>query len=253
MPVHIQYEERTGCNLKIKEVIEKIWRAIFAPQQAALDAQKQAFHPVLKIQSLLCALLLACVALCRAVYPMGYEALKLQYQNLLEEADYTASLVRFAQQAAEAFSVQAQATELPVGSTLIAYQPSGGMVQPVQNYYVSSGYGWREDPLGDGWSFHNGVDFACAEGEAVYAAMDGVVEQNYWSDSYGNCICIRHADGSVTRYAHLQYAFARVGEVVCAGAQVGTAGQTGATTGAHLHFEVLVNNERQDPTAALGL
>lgn len=118
---------------------------------------------------------------------------------------------------------------------------------------VSSGYGWRTDPTAGEWSFHQGVDLACAEGTPVLAAMDGVVSMASRSASYGNYIRLLHPDGTETLYAHLQYLYVRPGEVVEAGQPLGSAGQTGRATGPHLHFELFQNGKQQDPTQALGL
>ena len=73
------------------------------------------------------------------------------------------------------------------------------------------------------------------------------------SESYGNCLYLLHPDGRETRYTHLQYCYVRAGEVVQAGQVLGTAGQTGRATGAHLHFELWEQGTAQDPAAALGL
>ncbi len=217
---------------------------------AVLEGYRVRFNPVLKVQVFAVLVLFAYVLFCRAYRPEAFEKMQECYLTLFESDDYAPSLVRFTQQAVEVFSVQAEATSAPDGYSLIVYQTEERTVLPVpaQSYYISSDYGWRDDPLEGDWSFHGGVDFAAAEGTEVYAVMDGVVVCNYLSMSYGNCIMIRHADGSVSLYAHLQYAFAREGEVVQAGAQIGTVGQTGYTTGAHLHFEIIVNTERQDPS-----
>ena len=73
------------------------------------------------------------------------------------------------------------------------------------------------------------------------------------SASYGNCLYLLHPDGRETRYAHLQYCYVRAGEVVQAGQVLGTAGQTGRATGAHLHFELWEQGTAQAPAEALGL
>lgn len=118
---------------------------------------------------------------------------------------------------------------------------------------VSSGYGWRSDPTEGEWSFHQGVDLACAEGTPVLAAMDGVVSMADRSASYGNYVRLLHEDGAETLYAHLQYLYVRPGEVVEAGQPLGCAGQTGRATGPHLHFELFQDGKQQDPTQALSL
>ena len=138
--------------------------------------------------------------------------------------------------------------------------PAAETVFPLgtSGWSLSSGYGWRADPLaengpGEEDSFHKGVDLACAEGTPVLAAMDGVVLTAGRSGSYGLYIRLCHPDGVETLYAHLQYLFARPGEVVRAGQLLGTAGQTGRATGPHLHFELLEKAVRCDPSALLGL
>ena len=122
------------------------------------------------------------------------------------------------------------------------------------SWRLSSGYGWRSDPLDpEQEDFHRGVDLACGEGTPVLAAMDGVVFAAGRSTSYGNYIRLTHADGMETLYAHLQYLYVRPGQVVQAGEVLGTAGQTGRATGPHLHFEFLYRATRYDPSDLLGL
>ena len=121
------------------------------------------------------------------------------------------------------------------------------------SWRLSSGYGWRQDPLDEKRDFHTGADLACAEGTPVLAAMDGIVLAARRSASYGNCIRLAHKDGVETLYAHMQYLYVRPGQLVEAGQTLGTAGQTGRATGPHLHFELLYRAVRCDPSALLGL
>jgi murein DD-endopeptidase MepM/ murein hydrolase activator NlpD len=118
---------------------------------------------------------------------------------------------------------------------------------------VSDPYGWRKDPFTGKKAFHRGVDLACAEGTPVLAALDGVVTAARRGAAYGNYVRLTHGDGQETLYAHMQYLYVRAGEVVAAGQRLGTAGQTGRATGAHLHFEFLTGGIRYDPSAALSL
>lgn len=143
----------------------------------------------------------------------------------------------------------------PAGCTLEQAKPGSGFCFPLEtrNWRLSDGYGWRTDPLTGEEAFHKGVDLACGSGTVVRAALDGVVVQAKYSTSYGNYLRLCHADGGETLYAHLQYCYVRTGEVVQAGQPLGTAGQTGRATGAHLHFEVLAQGLRQDPSRLLGL
>ena len=120
-------------------------------------------------------------------------------------------------------------------------------------FRVSDAYGWRADPFTGAEAFHRGVDLACAEGTPVLAALGGTVTAARRSGTYGNYLRISHPGGQETVYAHMQYLYVRAGEVVSAGQCLGTAGQTGRSTGAHLHFEFLTQGIRYDPAKALGL
>lgn len=112
---------------------------------------------------------------------------------------------------------------------------------------ISEEYGWRKDPLTGKEAFHKGVDLACASGTIVLAGADGIVAAARHSQSYGNYLRLSHAKGEETLYAHMQYLYVRTGEVVKAGEPIGTVGQTGRATGAHLHLEWLCNGIRYDP------
>ena len=101
---------------------------------------------------------------------------------------------------------------------------------------VSDAYGARTDPFTGKSAFHRGLDLASA---AAY------------SPSYGNHLRILHPDGCETRYAHLQYLYVRPGEVVQGGQTLGTVGQTGRATGAHLHLELWQQGAACDPAALL--
>lgn len=108
---------------------------------------------------------------------------------------------------------------------------SGGFIWPANNRFLSGN---------DYWSGHLGIDIAAGEGEPVYAADSGVVTmaQGGWNYGYGNVVQIDHGNGYSTVYAHLSAYFVSVCQSVSAGAQIATAGNTGNSQGAHLHFEV---------------
>ena len=116
---------------------------------------------------------------------------------------------------------------------------------------VSDAYGARTDPFTGKPAFHSGIDLACAAGTAVQAVQEGVVTAAAYSPSYGNHLRILHPDGCETRYAHLQYLYVRPGEVVQAGQTLGTVGQTGRATGAHLHLELWRQGAACNPAALL--
>lgn len=114
--------------------------------------------------------------------------------------------------------------------------------------YISSYFGHRPDPIYNITKFHSGMDFSAPLGTEAYATGDGVVddiEHNEWG--YGTMVVINHGFGYKTRYAHLQKATVRKGQKVKRGQMVGLIGNTGKTTGVHLHYEVLKNNVAIDP------
>lgn len=135
-----------------------------------------------------------------------------------------------------------------------SYLPDFSVTFPLQGTSAAktSGYGWRADPMGgSGSDFHLGNDLAAATGTPVLAATDGVVRYAGTHSSYGNYLRILHANGDETLYAHLQYLFVHSGQSVSAGQCIGTVGETGNTTGPHLHFEILHKGIRYDPSEAL--
>ena len=112
---------------------------------------------------------------------------------------------------------------------------------------VSSAVGWRRDPMTGAARFHQGVDLAVAYGRDVRAAAEGVVAFAGTQNGYGHTVVIDHADGRQTRYAHLSQGLVRAGEAVSEGQVVGKSGNSGRSTGPHLHFEMLVHGQAVDP------
>ena len=122
---------------------------------------------------------------------------------------------------------------------------------PLRNIRVSSPFGERIDPLGEGPRRHTGIDLASPEGAIVTASAPGVVVFAGLRGGYGLHVEVRHASGFVTRYAHLSRIAVRPGELVAGGAPVGLVGHTGRATGPHLHFELWRGGLPIDPAEAL--
>ena len=123
--------------------------------------------------------------------------------------------------------------------------PSGS---PVRNGFVSSGYGKRTDPFTGKKEFHKGVDFAGKEGSRVLSAGDGVVSWVGRRTGYGNLVEITHGDGYVTRYGHNKKVLVAVGDTVKKGQPIAVLGSTGRSTGPHVHFEVVHNDQQVNPS-----
>ncbi|HVS26354.1 MAG TPA: M23 family metallopeptidase [Burkholderiales bacterium] len=125
-------------------------------------------------------------------------------------------------------------------------------VPPVNTGWFSSNFGWRIDPFTGSNAFHEGVDFMSEGGSTVVAAGGGVVV--YSADNhteYGNMIEVDHGNGLVTRYAHLSKRLVKVGDVVLREGKIGEVGNTGRSTGPHLHFEVRFKGAPQNPVRFL--
>ena len=126
-----------------------------------------------------------------------------------------------------------------------AWVGTGMFAWPMQPdvYHISSGYGYRDDPMNPGTTkFHKGVDLAANGGTPILAAADGIVEvansTDSWGYGWGYYIKIKHQDGYETLYAHCSQIAVCKDEKVYAGQVIGYVGSTGNSTGPHLHFEV---------------
>lgn len=117
----------------------------------------------------------------------------------------------------------------------------------VKDYTMSSGYGYRIDPVYGTSAFHAGLDFAAPTGTPVYATADGVVKAAQRAGGYGKKVDISHGYNYVTRYAHLSKIDVTEGQKVHRGDKIGEVGSTGKSTGPHLHYEVRYKDEPQNP------
>jgi murein DD-endopeptidase MepM/ murein hydrolase activator NlpD len=119
--------------------------------------------------------------------------------------------------------------------------------RPVRWGWLSSSYGYRNDPFNGRRTWHAGVDFAGKEGSDIIAVASGVVTWSSERYGYGNLVEINHGDGYSTRYAHCKELLVKVGEVVEKGQVLALMGSTGRSTGPHVHFEVLRKGMTLDP------
>jgi murein DD-endopeptidase MepM/ murein hydrolase activator NlpD len=124
---------------------------------------------------------------------------------------------------------------------------------PLASYEVGSPFGVRGDPMNGHSGYHTGIDLLAPYMTPVYATAAGVVTYSGYRDDYGKVVEIDHGNGIATRYAHLHRQTVSVGQQVAAHTQIGFLGSTGRATGPHVHYEVLVNGEPQDPARFLSL
>lgn len=120
-------------------------------------------------------------------------------------------------------------------------------VLPASLAAMSSGFGYRHDPFTGAGAMHAGLDFKGPIGAPIHAAAKGTVSFVGQKSGYGNVVEVSHGNGLVTRYAHMSRFAARVGQKVPAGGVIGAIGNTGRSTGPHLHFEVRQNDRALNP------
>ena len=118
---------------------------------------------------------------------------------------------------------------------------------PIEKYYITSSYGYRKDPYTKRRAFHKGIDLGAAWGSDIVSTAPGKISfvGNY--GSYGKSVFIDHGNGIQTRYAHLSKIIVKKGETVDLGDSIGKIGNTGRSTGKHLHYEIKVNDKARNP------
>ena len=154
-----------------------------------------------------------------------------------------------ARQQAQQQQQQQQQTSQPTQPTTPTYTTgTGSMVWPCPSCHtITSEFGWRIHPIYGTSKYHSGVDIGASYGATVIAADSGTVITAGWVSGYGNCIVISHGNGISTLYGHLSSIAVSSGQSVSRGQTIGYVGSTGNSTGPHLHWEVTVNGERQNP------
>lgn len=120
-------------------------------------------------------------------------------------------------------------------------------IKPISGGRLTSGFGKRNRPTKGASTYHKGVDWSTPVGTSVVASSSGTVTRAGWGSGYGYCVYIRHPDGRETRYGHLSKVLVRVGQSVSQGQRIALSGNTGVSTGPHLHFEILINGSQVNP------
>jgi len=125
----------------------------------------------------------------------------------------------------------------------IRYLPLG---KPVEGP-ISSGFGKRSDPMNNRSAFHTGIDFRGDKGDKIYATADGVVANAFRNGGYGNYVLIDHGNGYTSAYAHMKKYLVHKGDRIKRGQLIGLIGNTGRSTGSHLHYEIALNGVPINP------
>lgn len=183
-----------------------------------------------------------------------------EYEILIDEGEKNASdLMDQLDQAEDALEeakyLEWLATSVP--PTTITTQVKGQLTNevngvvwytPTTNYWISSYYGYRHDPINGKWTGHNGVDMAAPKNTPIVATRSGRVSfVGYQEDGAGNYVWINHGDGFKSIYMHMTRYIVKQGQYVEAGEIIGYVGTTGRSTGYHLHFGLKYNGSYVDP------
>ena len=171
-----------------------------------------------------------------------------------EEEEYTVTILEVTLTAKDLNVVVAGHMNEEQKEIYTLYNETHGLTQqfytPLNLYwynYVSSYYGYRINPATGAEQFHRGVDIAVPTGTTVLAAMDGTVTTATYDSHYGNYVVIEDSKGYCTKYAHMDTLSVSAGQAVKHGDTIGTTGNTGSSTGSHLHIECLYNGEYYNP------
>jgi murein DD-endopeptidase MepM/ murein hydrolase activator NlpD len=119
------------------------------------------------------------------------------------------------------------------------------------DFKVTSGFGMRNDPFTGTLARHEGLDFTAVSGTPILATADGTVTRSGWEDTYGNIVEVTHAEGFMTRYAHISKRHVTEGQTVKRGQRIADVGSTGRSTGPHLHYEVFRHGRVLNPVQVL--
>jgi len=171
-----------------------------------------------------------------------------------EEEEYTVTILRVTLTVTPLESIVAGRMDSEQTEIFGAYTETKGGLQvfasPVDYYwyyYISSYYGYRKNPNTGAEELHRGVDIAVPTGTFVYAAHDGTVTEATYDSYYGNYVVITDSKGYTTKYAHMDSLNVSAGQSVKKGDNIGKSGNTGSSTGSHLHIECLYNGEYYNP------
>jgi len=166
----------------------------------------------------------------------GRDLTMLELQATLQELDQTAS------QRTDLMTVlESRLFEQKIKKMMVPTQT------PVPNANLGSMFGWRIDPITGRSALHTGLDFPATPGTPIYAAAGGVVVTQEYQAEYGNMIEVDHGNDLISRYAHSSKVLVKKGDLIKRGQKIAEVGNTGRSTGPHLHFEVLVQGIPQDP------
>lgn len=207
---------------------------------------------LLAVQSISCAVVILAVLLLRLVGGGVFQELRTYFEDAMRQNTLAAAIHALWDE--EVYTTAPETTTTAVTTTATAAETtSTSATAPVSGAVVTSPFGDRADPFGDGQEFHRGVDLAAPVGTPIAAMWAGEVTEadTEGAGTLGRYLRLRHGEIEVL-YAHCDTIMVAVGDAVTAGDTIATVGSTGRTTGAHLHLEITQNGTAVDPAPFLG-
>ncbi len=262
-------ETKIENNLDIKEIksdIKEEYKEIIENYKNEYEKDKENSDTYFYIQIAFAFIIVAFCFFIRQSNTKTFEYTKANYQDFFEKEtilesnySYNVFLDKMQEELKNAFEklnvayeeVFAKGSGTPSNSSNAKYELGIELVNPLDGY-ISSSFGQRADPFGSSYSdFHTGLDIAAAKGTFIKAAANGVVVEAEYNRIAGNYIVVKTDEELSFMYGHTQFMLVKTGDKVLAGQVIATVGDTGMTTGPHLHFEVRINDIRHNPIYAL--
>ncbi len=209
---------------------------------------------ILIAQLILSAVLLLAVFVFKSFFTAGFNSFKTEYNSRFNKTAVEVFVPTIAQKpktyenvSSSAKTVNNVSSLAPYAVTAMAPYNETVFTVPLKNYVKTSSFGERIDPINGNNAVHKGIDLAAGEGTPIYASANGKVVTATKSSTYGNYIVIEHNGTYKTLYAHCGKLLKNVGETVNTGDKIALVGSTGRSTGPHLHFEVIKNDNKVNP------
>jgi murein DD-endopeptidase MepM/ murein hydrolase activator NlpD len=240
------YNERLEAQLASLQEVQDTYDTAMEYSEELEDAKNQALQE--------CADKLGVSKELYAEYLVEIETQNMTIEQAKEAQEAAAKAA--AEEAARIAAAQAaaQAKLTSTGSTTVSsvtlsnVSDLGGMIWPLPGYSsISSSFGPRTSPTAGASSYHKGIDIPAPVGTPIVAAIAGTVITSTYGSSEGNYVQIDHGNGVVTQYMHCSSLAVSVGQTVQQGQVIAYVGSTGVSTGAHLHFGVIINGTKYNP------
>jgi murein DD-endopeptidase MepM/ murein hydrolase activator NlpD len=214
-------------------------------------------------QFIVCLVILAVLYIMRSSSPGTFKQLKNKFNSLMKR-DVTFEEMASAVKNVSSVKNEEETTEEEIkneteasgGEDLLkakdktTFSPvviSENLISPLEEYEVTSKFGYRTNPISGEYGFHTGLDMAAEEGTEIKSSFDGIVAETGYTQTRGNYILIEHCDNVSTLYCHCKKILCDVDQNVRKGQAIALVGSTGWSTGPHLHFEIIINGVNCNP------